>query len=107
MPTVLANPRRVPVKPGPDRRREQVVGYYEHAARFCERHFGRRPSRTTLYKYLVKGFPITRGGPYVQVPVFTELKRPMTTVEAMGRFLTTVRELERKHGLVTINGVTA
>jgi hypothetical protein len=83
------------VKPGPNRRKERVVGYYDHLAYVCERYFGRRPSRTTLYKYLVRGYPVARGGPYVRMPVFDSLKRPMTTAEAVARFLSLVRKLER------------
>lgn len=84
------------VKPEPNRRTETVVSYYEQMGKLCDRHFGGRPSRNTLLKYLKKGYPVRRGGPYVRVPVFYSVKRPMTTIQAMGRFLTTVRYLERK-----------
>jgi hypothetical protein len=79
-----------------DPKNEQVVSYYEHAATVCEREFGRRPSRTTLFKYLLNGFPVRRGGPYVTIPTFDQLKRKMTTVEAFERFIAIVRRLEAK-----------
>jgi hypothetical protein len=92
------------VEPGPDRRREHVVGYYEHASKIMERHFGRRPSRMSVYKYLSQGYPVARRGPYVEMPVFMALKRPMTTTEAMDRFVTLVRYLECQHGICGIDG---
>ena len=39
-----------------------------------------------------------RHGPYVEMPIVLELKRVKTTEEAMGRFLTVVRNLEAKAG---------
>ncbi len=82
------------VKPGPDRRSEKVVGYYSYVADLFAKRFGRRPSRTTMFKYLSRGYPVARGGPYIEVPIFLELKRPMTTVQAMQRFMGAVRRLE-------------
>lgn len=89
------------VKPGPDKRRENVVSYYEYGADFFERHFGRRPSRNTLYKYLIRGYPIIRNGPRVRVPIFDALKRPMTTEQAMDRFLTLIRHLEKQEDVAS------
>lgn len=84
---------------GPNPKREKPVPYYEHAGEVCERVFGRRPSRTTLFKYLQRGFPVKRHGPYVQMPVMWELKRPMTTREAMARFISRVQTLEARYGV--------
>lgn len=96
-PSSLRNRKRRHAKANePDPKRERAIGYYRHAGDLFERHFGRRPSRTTLYKYLVNGYPVERGGPKVRLPVYYALKRPMTTVEAMARFLTEVRHLERR-----------
>ncbi len=75
---------------------EHVVGYYQRAAAFFKLHFNHEPSRTTLYKYLTNGYPVEYGGPYVEVPHFKKLKRPHTTVEALDRMLTTIRQQERK-----------
>ena len=78
-----------------DRKTETVQPYYAYVGRFMEKHFGRAPSRTTLQKYMKRGFPVRRGGPYVTMPMFYELKRPMTTTQSMSRFLTLVRKLEK------------
>lgn len=84
--------------PPPNRRTrsvETVVPYHPYFGSLIEGLYGRRPSRTSLTNYLHEGYPVARGGPRVSVPVFTGLKRPMTTVEAMDRFVTTIRALER------------
>lgn len=83
----------------PDLQREQPEPYYEYAMDLFERTFGARPSRTTLYGYLTKGFPIRRGGPRLQMPVRDDpiTKRPQTTVEAMDRFISRVRSLSKKY----------
>lgn len=81
---------------GPNRETEDVVSYYETARPFFQKNFGRAPCRTTLFKYLENGFPIRKGGPYVRIPALRELDRPITTVQAMRRFLTLVRVLQRE-----------
>ena len=78
-----------------DPKNETAVPYYERAGAFFKLHFGHEPSRNTLYKYMVDGFPVEYGGPYVELPHFKKLKRPYTTIEAMERFLTVVRSIER------------
>jgi len=82
------------VKP-PNLRTETPVYYYEYAASFCDKHFGAAPSRATLGNWAKNGYPVAKGGPYVEVPIRNVLKRPMTTKEAMSRFLTAVREAEK------------
>lgn len=85
----------IPVPPcKPDS--ETVVAYYPAAADFFRKHFGDAPSRTTLYKYLCNGYPVVRGGPYVEVPFFDRLKRPHTTRQALERMLTRIRQQERR-----------
>lgn len=74
---------------------EDVVSYYEQAAAFFLLHFNHKPSRTTLYKYLINGYPAEYGGPYVTVPYFRKLKRPYTTKQALNRMLTEIRRQER------------
>ncbi len=61
----------------------------------------RRPSRTTRGKYLhmETGYPVKRHGPYIRLPVFTELKRQFTTVEAMMRFAHKLDEVQRELGV--------
>lgn len=85
------------VKPGPLRYQETVVHYYPFATRFFQKHFGWKPVRYTLYKYMTYGYPIAKGGPRVVLPIFMAVKRPKTTKESMERFLTVVRRLEREH----------
>lgn len=92
----MAKKRFHKVIPAANAKKETVVPYYAYASGFFKKHFGRAPSRTTLNKYLDNGYPIQRGGPYVRMPVITQLKHRKTTVQAMGRFLTVVRNLERK-----------
>lgn len=84
------------VKPPANRHTEEAVYYYPYVGEFMQKHFGRKPSRTTLGKYLKAGYPIKKGGPYVVMPTFDALHRPMATRQAMERFLTLVRLLERK-----------
>ena len=86
------------VKPKPNTKKETVVPYYKFAPDFFKKHFGAAPSDTTLKKYVINGFPVRRHGPYVQMPIVYELKRVKTTEEAMGRFLTVVRNLEAQAG---------
>lgn len=85
----------------PDVSRETPVAYYRYAARRFQELCGRAPSRYTLTKYIhnMPGFPVTRGGPYVEVPVYYELKAVKTTEEAMERFFQRVMELERELGI--------
>lgn len=90
------------IEPGPRPKDEEAVYFYSFAPLFFEKHFGRAPSRTTLGKYLEHGYPIKRGGPRVMVPVYLELKRPMTTKQAMERLLTVIRSLERRHGIRSV-----
>lgn len=92
-------------KPGPNPRTEHVEAWYDYAPAFFAEHFGRSVSRNTLGKYIRDGFPVCRHGPKVEVPVFLVIKRPMTTREAMDRFLTIVRHLEKKLGLPTLQAV--
>ncbi len=87
------------VTPAPDWRAETQVAYYQHAADVIERYMGARPSRNTLCKYLQHGFPVRPGGPYVQMPARKQLNRAVTTVEAMNRWLTVVRHLQRRHNV--------
>jgi len=87
-----------------NRKTERIVPYYDYFVKMCQKHLGRNPSRTTLWKYLSNGYPVAKGGPYIKIPVFESLKRPTTTREAMSRFLTLVRKLEKDNGLRTING---
>jgi len=85
----------------PDPRTECVVPYYGYLGPFLRKHCGTAPSRTTLLKWITngRGYPILRGGPYLALPMFRQMKRPMTTTEAMSRWLTSLRALERKAGL--------
>lgn len=93
----MSTRKRKPVRvPAPKPRSEEVVQYYEHAGDVIEQVFGRRPSRNALYKYLRGGFPVQRGGPYVLMPTYTALKRQLTTRQAMQRWVTVVRTLERE-----------
>lgn len=94
----MANSTIHHVTPGPNRRTEREVRYYPYAADFFDKHFGARPSRNTLYKYLLHGYPVVKNGPYVQMPIYRVLgKWPKTTVEAMDRMLTLIRHLETQH----------
>lgn len=99
MPTVAPDVYRIDQAADPEA--EDVVSYYEYVPVMLQRHMGARPSRTSMHKYLERGFPVQRGGPYVRFPVFRRLKRPMTTVEAMERWLTVVRDLHDELGIVT------
>ncbi|KKL28610.1 hypothetical protein LCGC14_2373450 [marine sediment metagenome] len=86
----------ISVTPGPQPKTEQVVSYYEYVAAYFFRRFGVRPSRTTLWHYLTRGYPVQRGGPYVTMPTFTNYRYfQFTTKEAMARFVKLVRKLER------------
>jgi len=80
----------------PNLKTETRVFYYEYMASFSERHFGAVPSRSTMLNWARDGYPVARGGPYIEVPIQTVLKRPMTTKQAMSRFLTVVRKHERE-----------
>lgn len=90
-----------------DFRKESQVRYYAYAPDLFEREFGRRLSRNTLYKYVVRGFPVRKGGPYVKVPIFQSVRRTMTTREAMKRFIQRVRQLERKPAQADQTAATA
>lgn len=81
------------LKPGCDPKGETAVPYYQAMGDVCEKHFGRRPCRQSLWRYLEYGFPVRQHGPYVMVPIFHELNRPMTTRETMSRFVTVVKYL--------------
>jgi len=75
-----------------------VVPYYAYVTVFLRKHYGEPPSRTTLLKWITngRGYPLVRGGPYLALPIFRRLKRPMTTTEAMSRWLTQLRKMERE-----------
>ena len=88
------NRRRLVRVARPALTKERPERYYPFAAELLEREFGRRVSRNTLHKYMTRGFPVRKGGPYVQVPVVKVLGRAMTTREAMQRFMDRVRRLE-------------
>lgn len=83
--------------PCPKPHTEHVIEYYPYAGKVFERHFGVKPSRTSLWTYLKQGFPVHRGGPYVKMPVFLRFRSQMTTKEAMDRFVKLVKKLEREH----------
>ena len=74
-------------------KKEEVVGYYLAMGDACLEHFGKRPSRQSLWRYLEFGFAARPRGPYVLVPHFYELNRPMTTVQALGRMITAIKYL--------------
>ena len=75
-----------------------MVPYYAYVTTFLRKHYGHPPSRTTLLKWITngRGYPLERGGPYLALPIFRRLKRPMTTTQAMSRWLTLLRQLERE-----------
>jgi hypothetical protein len=85
----------------PDQRTEKVESYYAYVPKLLLAQFGTSPSRTTLLKWIAngKGYPIVRGGPYLALPIFRRLKKPMTTQQAMSRWLTTLAHLEEEEGL--------
>lgn len=85
----------------PNRRTETPVPYYAYVASLLRRQWGWCPSRTTLSKWLNgEGYPIERGGPYVVLPVYRAGKKPMTTAEAMSRWLTVVRNVAKQMGKI-------
>lgn len=82
------------IEPGPDPVKESVVYYYEELPKLYRRTWGVEPSRTTLTNWLAGGYPIRRGGPYVAMPCWTVLRRPLSTRQALSRWITLVRKLE-------------
>ena len=96
MPATQVHEIDKPINPG----RETKVGYYDHLKQFCRLHFGRAPSRQTLHEWKTKGYPLQKGRIYVRVPAYYEVRTPMTTIQAVNRWLTMVRHLQKKHDLV-------
>lgn len=95
MPTEIVKRRVKRIAPPLNWRKEKVVKYYDHLADVLSREFGCRPSRYTMWKYLMHGYPVQRGGPYVEVPAFKRIdKKVYTTVEATARFMKLVHRLE-------------
>ena len=84
----------------PNQRTEKVEPYYAYVADLLRQHFDTAPTRTTLLKWITngRGYPVVRGGPYLALPIFRRLKKPMTTRQAMSRWLTTLRALEIEEG---------
>ncbi len=96
----MARPPSIHTVASPNQKTEQVEPYYRYVRGFLVKHYGAAPSRTTLLKWITngRGYPVLRGGPYLALPVFRRLKRPMTTRQAMSRWLTRLRVLEREVG---------
>ncbi len=96
----MAKGPRIHTVAPPDRRTEDVEPYYAYVTKFLAKHGQGSPSRTTLLKWITngRGYPVLRGGPYLALPIFRQLKRPMTSRQAMGRWLTALRLLEDKAG---------
>ncbi len=92
------NGRKIIPVPQPDFSKERKVPYYEYFPQWFLMNEGEAPCRFSLEKWSKTGYPVDRGGPYLQMPMKRQMKRCYTSPEAVERWATIKQKLEREAG---------
>lgn len=79
--------------PGPNPLMDRLIELHDDAAGQMAARFGQRPSRASMSRWRVSGYPVDRNGPRVRLPFIVQLKRVYTSGPALARWFEVIRAL--------------
>ena len=90
--------------PAPNLSRDQVFSLNGRGAEILGERLGQRPSRSTLHRWRVYGYPVVKHGPSVVLPCAMIGRRPHSSTKSLSDFLETISALSEQ--LARAGGIT-